>query len=180
MVTHVLRIAQTDCVAARPAHYPAPTSPPHPPRGASRNVLLHHDRLAQLPVRSARLLDVPRASDRAADRLQTSIRRPRLGEEDQLKTVVTSPVMNPAANFYQNIILYVSFNVHVWVLHVYAVSSFVYYNSSFYSFKKIMSFGRHQMLLCFEKYFVTLLYPSRPVGNFLSITRCLLPSATQV
>ena len=84
VVSHVLRPAALHHAAAGPAYHSAAAPPPHPPRVAARDVLLHHDRLAQLPVRGDRLLDVPRAAHRARDGRQAARRRPRLGQEDRL------------------------------------------------------------------------------------------------
>ena len=50
VVAHVLRAAVVHHRAAGHARDPAAQAPPHPPRCAARDVLLHHDGLAQLPA----------------------------------------------------------------------------------------------------------------------------------
>lgn len=48
MVTHVLGPTPMGHVPARLAHNATASTSPHPPRCASRDILLHHDRLAEL------------------------------------------------------------------------------------------------------------------------------------
>lgn len=85
MVSYLLRTAPVRRLAARAPDNPAQTASPSPPRGAARDVLLHHHRLAQLAPGEAALLVHPRVPDRERDGLQASRRRHEVGPEAVLR-----------------------------------------------------------------------------------------------
>jgi len=86
MVSHVLWPAASHRVPADDPRPAATTSPPHPPCGATRHLLLHHYRLAQLPLRDDRLLATARERHHRADRSRATFRRHGLGSEVRLTT----------------------------------------------------------------------------------------------
>lgn len=79
MVSHIFRFTGMGGIPPRVAHSaPAPTSP-HPPRGAARDLLLHHHRLAELSPGDIALLVHPRDHHRSFNRLQAPRRRHEMG-----------------------------------------------------------------------------------------------------
>jgi len=59
VVTHVLWSTSSHCLPSDSSRSSATTPPPCPPRGTSRHILLHHNRLAELSVWNDRLLASP-------------------------------------------------------------------------------------------------------------------------
>ncbi|TMS16262.1 Transmembrane protein 189 [Larimichthys crocea] len=64
---------------------PAPQAPPHPSRLPSRDVLLHHHRLAELPSGEAGFLEVPGGSYPRRDGREAQSGRPEMGSKSQVK-----------------------------------------------------------------------------------------------
>lgn len=58
MVPHVLGPPQVGHVPAGLAHHAAASPPPHPPCGTARDVLLHHNGLAELAAREDQVIDL--------------------------------------------------------------------------------------------------------------------------
>ena len=95
VVPHVLWPASSDRVPADVTCAPAKTSPSYSPRGATRHLLLHHDRLAQLPVWNDQLLASSGGAHHGADRGNTAVGRHGLGTEDR----ITGHKHEPAGHF---------------------------------------------------------------------------------
>ena len=81
MVAHVLRPAVVRGAAAARARRRPHRPPPHPPRVTARLLLLHHDRLDELPARARPLLAGRRVGHHAADRRAAALRRHEVGDE---------------------------------------------------------------------------------------------------
>lgn len=96
VVAHLLRSAGLGGVAAGPPRGAAAAPPPHPPRGAPRDLLLHHDRLAELAAGEDTLLEHPRAGHRVRDRLPAAGRRLQVGPEAHVIPLFPPPLFSLA------------------------------------------------------------------------------------
>jgi hypothetical protein len=79
VVAHILWAARLGGVAAGAPRDPAAAPPPNPSRGAARDLLLHHHRLAQLAAGKVGLLANAGAYHRVHHRSQAARRRPQVG-----------------------------------------------------------------------------------------------------
>lgn len=84
MVAHILRPATVHNDLAGHSHHTATHSPPSAPRDAARHVLLHHDRLAQLPAREDRLLATHGDAHLPDVRRETAHRRHEMGCQNRI------------------------------------------------------------------------------------------------
>lgn len=84
MVAHLLRTAGLGGVPAGAPRDPAQETPPHPPRGTARDLLLHHDRLAELAVGEAALLVGVGGDHTGAHRSEAQGRRLEVGQKGDM------------------------------------------------------------------------------------------------
>ncbi len=83
-VTHVFKASGRRRGAPALARDPPAEAPPNSPRGPPRNLLLHHDRLAQLSAGGHRFLVKVGGRHPALHRLETAERRPQMGSKTGL------------------------------------------------------------------------------------------------
>lgn len=101
MVAHLLWPASLHHPVAGPAHHSAQETPSYPPRSPSRDLLLYHHRMAQLPSGNNPLLDRPRKHHRIPHRPQASGWRPQVGKQElKLDDVLGTHVSSISFIFY--------------------------------------------------------------------------------
>jgi hypothetical protein len=79
MVSHLFRVARVGGVVAGAPRDTAAAPPSYPSRGPSRDLLLHHDRLAELAAGEVALLEHPGGRHRVYRRVQAPRRRHEMG-----------------------------------------------------------------------------------------------------
>lgn len=84
MVSHLLRFTGLGGIPPGTPRDPAQAPSPNPPRGAARDVLLHHHRLAELAHGEVAFLERLRVPHRGGDRVQTQGGRSQVGGETEI------------------------------------------------------------------------------------------------
>lgn len=84
MVAHILWAAAVGCVSTELPHHPAPKAPPNPPRRPSWDLLLHHDRLVELPSGETGILEEPGGPDPGSDWGEAQGGRPKVGSQSEV------------------------------------------------------------------------------------------------
>jgi len=130
VVSHILWLASFDRVPSNASHPAAATSSPHSPCGATRHVLLHHDRLAQLPVWTDGILATPRDRCHRTHGGHTAVRWHGLGAEVRLAMDLIH-TSRPLAAFYtiHRLLCYVLL-VQFWVNELNVLLSYVHHATS--------------------------------------------------
>ncbi|CAI5648322.1 unnamed protein product [Oreochromis niloticus] len=84
VVSHILWAASLGRVPAGLPHHPSPQAPPHPSCLSSRDLLLHHYGLAELPFGEAGFLEILGGSHPGRDGREAEVGRSEMGSESQV------------------------------------------------------------------------------------------------